>query len=130
MGKETKIGIAVLAGSVVFAAPSFETILALLWAGGAIAGATSLLVLGAIREPPELVRKAAHVGLWVGNFVASGNILVFPIVFPLALVPVIGGSIVLWQESVFGGALYMSLPFMSLAVIVVAWLVGIPLGAA
>lgn len=123
------LGITVLASSAAFSTPYFDALIAILWAGGAIAGAASLIFLGLRSDPTARQLRIAVLGLWVGNLVACGNIFVLPIVFPLSLAPVLGGFIFLKQYSVLRGAVFLSLPFIVITVQIMNWALGFPLGA-
>lgn len=94
---------------------SVEVLLALPWAAGAICGAASLLVIGAVARPSERHWRLLTGGLWIGNAVVSITTLVAPIVLPFAVLPVIGGFVVLRGRHARGAGLYIALPFIALA---------------
>ncbi len=111
-------GVASLAGPALIKTPDLEWLFVILWAGGAIHGAVSLIAFGVIPEPSLRQRRFFEAGLWAGNLVVCANTLAFPLVLPLALIPAIGGCVVLSQRSTGLGKVYISLPFISLGLVI------------
>ena len=121
-------GIAWVAGQALFSAPFPEWLFIALWLGGAIYGAASLIAFGVIVDPSARQRRAFGIGLWAGNLVVCANTLVFPLILPLALIPVIGGFVVLSQRNAGLGKVYLGLPIASLGVTILGSYLSIPFG--
>ena len=121
------IGITSLVSSRFSNAPDLETVIVVFWAAGAIFGAASLITFGIVNSPSKRQRRFGEIGLWAGNLVVSANTLVYPIVMPLALIPVIGGFVVLSQRSTVVGRVYLSLPFIAFGAVVLDWALGSPI---
>jgi len=111
------VGIAGLAAEANFSRPNFDDFLVVLWAVGAIYGAGSLLAIGAINELSPALLRITTVGLWLGNLVVLLTTLALPAVLPFALIPVLGGFIVLRNRKPGIGWLYLSLPFLALGLL-------------
>jgi hypothetical protein len=121
------IGIASMARPIFHRVPDLESVVVAFWAGGAIYGAVSLITIGVINDPSARQRRILEIGLWAGNLVVCGNTAVFPIVLPLALIPVIGGAIVLSRRSTIVGWMYVSLPVITIGLMALNWAVGSPI---
>lgn len=121
------VGITSLAGPAFTQLPDFESVVAVLWAGGAIFGAGALTALGIIDNPSAWQWRIARIGLWAGNLIVCATTLAIPIVFPLALVPVIGGFVALSQRSAVAGKFYLALPFVAFGAVVLNWALGSPI---
>jgi len=118
---------ALLAGAIYFAVPELNWVIVTSWTGGAIFGASTLIVLGVIGKMSILQWRIAQVGLWVGVLVVSTISFVFPIVLPIALVPVIGGYFALGRRTPLIAVVYVSLPFFALIATVLNLAFGSPI---
>lgn len=121
------VGITYMASPIFVETPDLESAVIAIWAGGAIFGAASLIALGIIDNPSAGEWRTTQIGLWVGNLVVCANTLAFPLVLPLALIPVIGGFVVLSRRSTVVRILYLSLPFVALGVSLLNWFLGMPI---
>jgi len=123
------VGIIAIVWKFVFQSLGLESVVALLWAGGAICGAVSLLMFGVLSNPTEKHSRLGRVGLWIGNITVSSTIVVFPIVFPLSFLPVIGGFVIQRRFGTPGAVAYLLLPIIALGGLAVNWSLSTPINA-